>query len=101
MTTATAAHTLKANMGCSSICTCGVGDMYVDVSCLWPTHPEAARVAWAALQLDQQSLAAAVGQGKVSSAFKKSVTEEEQHALLIGLLKQKPVSTSSLTVIRS
>ena len=65
------------------------GDLYVDGSCSWGTHPEAARAGWAAVQLDDDGQVLAAAMGTVPGHFQQRAVEGEQHALLWGQWRQK------------
>ena len=60
------------------------GDVFLDGSCDRPRDPVEARAAWAVVQLEEQQLILAAGQGTVAHGFKQSPIDSEQWADLRG-----------------
>ena len=81
---AESAAELKKQTGVRHIFSLLQGDLYVDGSCSWPTHRDAARAGWAAVQLNEEGEVVAVGMGTVAGHFQQQSTIGEQLGLLMG-----------------
>ena len=90
--TAYSSSELKEKLGRKHVFLRANGPIYDDGSCKWPTHKEAARAAWAAVQLDNDGAVIVAAQGTVAGGHRQGSLEGEHYASLRSMANAEPGS---------